>query len=312
MTRFIRIAAFVLGVMLLLPACKESAGSSKKRLTKWLPYAEQAVLDENALRARLKVDRREAQTNSPGDSAVKWFRSETTVYNKYGQPTLAQEFDELGNIVKETRSDYQDSLLVRQAVNEKSGYSSAIQMTYDAAKHKVSELLFQRGDSILRREYKVDDLGNELEVGLIRYRDSSRFKLVTERDDLGRPINVKEVQGEKTNWTETYAITDSLWRILRKDASGKIQSDYEMRFDKEGRILRMINRNPDGKARIQVDYAYDAKGHLLNESYTGANGQPMQRMEFQYDEKGLITERRLIVPNQPFVLTTRYSYTFKK
>lgn len=312
MTSHFRFVGLLLVLALVLPSCKESAGSSKKRLTKWLPYAEQAVLDENALRARLRVDRREAQTNSPGDSAITWFRSETTVYNKYGQPTLAQEYDELGNIVKETRSDYQDSLIVRQAVNEKSGYSSAIQMTYNAAKHKVSELLFQRGDSILRREYKVDDLGNELEVSLIRYRDSSRFKLVTERDDLGRPVNVKEVQGDKTNWTETYAISDSLWRILRKDASGKVQSDYEMRFDKEGRILSMINRNPDGKARIQVDYAYDAKGHPVTESYTGGNGQPMQKMEFQYDEKGLIAERRLIVPNQPFVLTTKYTYTIRK
>ncbi|MFN8394174.1 MAG: hypothetical protein U0176_05805 [Bacteroidia bacterium] len=312
MTRFLRIAAFVLGVALLLPACKESAGSSKKRRTKWLPYVEQAALDENALRARLHVMSREAKTNAPSDTGIVWFPSETILYNAYGQPTMAQEFDQTGAMVKETRSDYQDSLLVRQAVNEKSGYSSAIHTTYNAAKLKVSELLFQRGDSIMRREYKVDDLGNELEVSLIRYRDSSRYKLVTERDDLGRPVNVKEMQGEKTNWTETYEISDTLWRILRKETSGKLQSDYEMRFDKEGRITRMVNRNPDGKARIQVDYTYDAKGHPLTESYIGGNGQPMQTMEFSYDDKGLITERRLIVPNQPFVLTTRYTYIFRK
>lgn len=312
MTSHLRSAGFVLLLALLLPSCKESSGSSKKRLTKWLPYVEQAQLEENALRARLRVMSREAKTNAPADTGMVWFPSETVLYNAFGQPTVAQEFDQEGRMVKETRSDYRDSLLVRQAVNESTGYNSAIQTTYDAAMHKATELLFQRGDSVLRREYQCDSLGNELVVELIRYRDSSRYKLVTERDELGRPTRVVESQGDKTNWSETYAISDSLWRIQRKDGTGKLQSDYEMRFDKEGRIVLMTNRNPDGKVRMQVDYSYDDAGHPLTEAYTGGNGQPMQTMEFSYDDRGLLSERRLVVPNQAFVLTTKYTYIYRK
>lgn len=310
---FATLGSLLLLLLLGVAACKDpSSVSSQVQPGKWLPYTEKATLAEQALLASLKVQRREAQTNSPTDTGETWFTSEVTWFNRYGQPTLSQERDLAGNIVKETRSDYRDSLLLRQAVTEGSGYSSAIHYVYSPQAHKVGELLFQRGDSVMRRTYTLDTLGNELEVALTRFRDGSKYQLFTERDPIGRPVKVREVQEGKTNWTETYALTDTLWRIQRTDAQGQRVSDYQMRFDARGSILRMVHLGPDGRIRLQVDYQNDAHGRPLKESYTAANGKPMQTVEYQYDAQGLRTERKLTTPQQPFALITRYTYFFGK
>ncbi|HEX2900731.1 MAG TPA: hypothetical protein VHS96_13495 [Bacteroidia bacterium] len=298
---------------ILVAGCKQNAGvASNGKPVKWVPYNEKSTLADQALRARLKVERREALTNTLTDTGEVWFASEVVLYNAYGLQTLAQEMDQAGTIVKETRNDYRDSLIVRQAVTEGSGYSSAIEFTYNDKNQKVGELLFQRGDSVLRRSYKVDAVGNETEVALQRFRDGSRFELVTERDDLGRPAKVREMQGGKANWSEVYTLSDSLWRIQRSDSLGKLQSDYEMRFDASGAIARMVNRTPDGKTRLQVEYVNDKHGRPLKESFFGANGQQFQTYEYLYNNEGLLMERRLSTPNQPFVLITKYTYSFRR
>jgi YD repeat-containing protein len=299
--------------LLFVFGCKETSSlGNKEKPGKWLPYNEKSALAEQHLRAKLNVERREARTNTLSDSGEVWFASEITLYNRYGQPTLSQEMDQSGKIVKETRSDYRDSLLVRQAVTEASGYSSAIEFTYNPQQQKIGELLFQRGDSVLRRTYTLDVLGNEMEVSLLKFRDGSTFKLLTQRDEMGRPTTVKELQAAKTNWSETYTLSDSLWRIKRVDSTGKLQSDYEMRFDANGSIIRMVNRTPDGKTRLRVEYQNDAQGRPVKESFFGGNDQPFQTYEYRYNEEGLLIERKLIAPNQPFALTTQYSYFYRK
>ncbi|MBP6722040.1 MAG: hypothetical protein KA239_06950 [Bacteroidia bacterium] len=299
--------------VLLLVGCKQNAGvANNGKLTKWIPYNEKSTLADQALRVKLKVERREAMTNTVTDTGEVWFASEVTLYNNYGLPTLNQEFDQAGKIVKETRTDYRDSLIVRQAVTEGTGYSSAIEYTYNDKQQKAGELIFQRGDSVLRRTYFLDVAGNEIKVGLKRYRDKTAFELITDRDELGRPAKVREMQGTTANWSEVYTMTDSLWRIQRSDSNGKLISDYEMRFDQNGAISRMVNRTPEGRVRLQVDYVNDKNGRPLTESYFGSNNQAFQTYEYKYDEAGLLLERKLITPNQSFVLTTKYTYTFRK
>jgi hypothetical protein len=311
--------SFLLGLLipaciLLAQGCKETAptSSTAPKPAKWLHYDEKTKLEEQHLKARLRVERREALTNTLADTGEVWFVSEVTTYNIHGQPLVAQEKDVTGKVVKETRTDYRDSLITRQAVSEASGYSSAIEYSYDSRNLKTAELVFQRGDTTMRRDYQVDALGNELQVDLFRFRDSVRMQLRTVRDSLGRPVSVKEMQGDQANWSEAYTLSDTLWRIKRTGQHGELQSDYEIKFDSKGRIVHMMNRTAEGKPRLQVNYVHDAQGHLLRESYFGGNAQPFQTVEFKYDEKGLLIERKLSTPNQPFVLTTRYTYTFRE
>ncbi len=251
-------------------------------------------------------------TNNPSDTGEVWFASEVILYNNYGMPILSQELDPTGKIVKETRNDYRDSLMVRQAVTEGSGYTSAIEFYYNDKQQKTGELIYQRGDSVLRRAYTMDAAGNEIKVDLKRYRDKTRFELLTDRDELGRPTKVREMLGSTNTWSEIYTLSDTLWRIKRSDSTGKLISDYEMRFDQNGAISRMVNRTPEGKVRLQVDYLNDKNGRPLTESFYGSNHQAFQTYEYKYDEAGLLIERKLVTPNQPFVLTTKYTYTFRK
>ncbi len=305
--------SILLVVVLLFVGCKQNAGvANAGKLTKWIPYNEKSAIADQALRAQLKVERRESMTNNPTDTGEVWFASEVILYNNYGMPILSQELDPTGKIVKETRNDYRDSLMVRQAVTEGSGYTSAIEFFYNDKQQKTGELIFQRGDSVLRRAYTMDAAGNEIKVDLKRYRDKTRFELLTDRDELGRPTKVREMLGSTNTWSEIYTLSDTLWRIKRSDSTGKLISDYEMRFDQNGAISRMVNRTPDGKVRLQVDYLNDKNGRPLTESFYGSNNQAFQTYEYKYDEAGLLIERKLVTPNQPFVLTTKYTYTFRK
>jgi hypothetical protein len=316
MPKFSVLIRFVLSaglLALMVLGCKEKAGvANASKPGKWIPYNEKTAAADQTLRSKLKLERREAKSNSLSDSGEVWFNSEVVLYNEFGQEVLKQETDITGKILKETRNDYRDSLLVRQAINEASGYSSAIQYTYDDKGLKIGELLFQRGDSVMRRWYTHDQYGNETEVRLLKMRDSSQFKLITGRDSLGRPATVKETKGEATNWSEIYVLTDTLWRIKRTNGDGKLQSDYEMRFDKNGGMIRMKHLDAEGKLRLQVDYVNDANGRPTKETFFGGNGQLFQTYDYLYDENGLLVERRLTTPTQPFVLTTKYSYIYRR
>jgi hypothetical protein len=302
------IVACILGIS----ACKPSDSSANSKSGKWLPYPERAALEEQHLRRSLQVEKREAMTNTVTDSGEVWFPSEIILYNAYGLPTLLQLMNAEGQVTKETKYEYKDSLLLREVVQEYSGFSSAMHFTYNAQGQRIGELLFQRGDSVLNRSYKLDPLGNEVEVSLHRFRDDAHLQLLTERDAQGRPTKVQEMQDGKANWTETYAMSDSLWRIRRTDAQGQLQSDYEMRFDPKGAIIQMVNRSPEGKPRMTIDYTNDAQGRPLKEQYFGSEGQPMQGTEFRYSDKGLLVERSLLSPGLGKPIVTRYSYFYRK
>jgi hypothetical protein len=299
----------ILACMLLLGACKTSESSAKPG--KWIPYTEQTLLKERQLRAQLKVEKREAMSSMMTDSGEVWYPSEVTRYNTFGQPTLSQLLDASGVVTKETRSTYQDSLLTREVITEASGYSSSMDYKYNALHQKVEELIMQRGDSLLKRSYKLDEYGNEMEVQLERYREHAHLQLMTKRDPLGQPISVTELQDGKPNWTETYQITDTLWRIKRTDGQNKVQGDYEMHIANDA-VTQMINRGPDGKTRMSIFYTNDAQGRVIKEQYVGMQGQPMQGTEFKYDAQGLPSERILISPTVAEKLVTRYTYTFRK
>lgn len=308
---FMRRLAFVLSVtVLLLPGCKDAAASARQG--KWLSYSEKSQLAEQQLRAKWKVERRNGESNSLSDSGEVWFPSEVIQYNAYGQEVVRQDFDEAGKVVKETRNVYRDSLLLRTDVKEANGYSSAIEYTYNAKQQRIAELLFQRGDSTMRRTYTLDPAGNETEVALVRFRDSTRLKLLTERDRHGGPSKVSELQDGKANWNETYSLGDTLWRIQRTDGQGKLQNDYEMHFDRNGAIRRMVNRNEEGIVRMEIAYVNNAQGRPVKETHFGTGGRVLQTIEYAYDERGLLSERKLSTPTVAFVLTTRYTYTCRK
>ena len=68
--------------VLLLVGCKQNAGvANNGKLTKWIPYNEKSTLADQALRVKLKVERREAMTNTVTDTGEVWFASEVTLYN---------------------------------------------------------------------------------------------------------------------------------------------------------------------------------------------------------------------------------------
>jgi hypothetical protein len=294
---------------LLLVGCK---ASESQKLGKWLTYAEKAALEEQQLRKELKVEKREAMTNQVTDSGETWFPSEVILYNTYGMPTLNQSLDATGKVTKETRSTNKDSLIIAEEITEATGYTSKLTYGYNAQGQKIKEVFFQRGDSILKREYKLDALGNEMEVNLLKFRDGAKFQLLTKRDNLGRPDTVREMQEGKANWTEAYELTDSLWRIQRWDAENKLQSDYEMRFDANGAIRQMINRNPDGQVRMSIVHTNDKSGRPLKDQFMGAQGKPMQSTTYKYDDKGLLIERTMEIPGQAAGVVTKYTYSYRK
>jgi hypothetical protein len=297
------------GLTLLQFGCK----STSEQKGRWRPYNEIAEMETNALRAQLKVSKREGQRQAllPGDTNFVWYVSEVTLYNNFGQPTLLQEKDETGKIIKEVRTDYRDSLLVMQSTTEDNGYSTRIQTAYDEKGFKTQELIFQRGDTSLKRTYQNDENGNETHVELLRYRGGLRFELNTERDAKGQPLNVSEKQNGHINWSEKYQLTDSLWVVERRDSIGKLQSHYEIRYTPDHRISSMTNKNPDGTPRIRVVYTYDPKGHLLDETFFGNKAQYNQKTEHRYDANGLLTETKVTAPGSP-PLVTKYTYEFRK
>ncbi len=297
---------------LLIGACKTSDSSSSHKPGKWLPYAEEVALKEQNLRRTLHVEKREGTSNTFADGTEAWFPSEITLYNTYGQPTIVQYMDAAGTITKETRTEYQDSLILREVITESSGYSSALHYKYDSKGKKLEELLFQRGDSILRRSYTLDPYGNETEVDLHKFRDGAKMKLISSRDRLGRPDTVREMQDGKANWTEVYVITDSLWRIKRWGPQHELQGDYQMRFDAQGAITEMINRNEEGQARLTVKYTNDAQGRQVKEEYFGAQGQAMQSTESHYNAQGLLDERSFSSPTQSHKVVTKFTYYFRQ
>jgi hypothetical protein len=302
----------LIALSLCIAACKPSENSGKAKSGKWLPYPEQKAFEEQQLRASLKVEKREGMSNVLKDTVETWYPSELSLYNQYGQITLSQLMDSEGKVTKETKYEYRDSLLIKEIIKESSGYSSAMEYGYNEKGQKISELMFQRGDSVLRRSYVVDANGNEMEVELLKFRDGAKFKLETQRNEKGEPIHVKELQDGVPNWTEVYEISDSLWRIKRSDAQNHVQGDYEMRFDQNQAITQMINRDESGKIRISIVYTNDAQGRNLKEQYFGGQGQAMQASEFRYNDQGLLVERTFSSPTSPQKTITRYTYSFRK
>ena len=297
---------------LAIGACKTTDSSSARKPGKWLPYPEEVAQKEQTLRRKLHVEKREGMSNTFTDGTETWYPSEITLYNQYGQPTIVQYMDPTGKVTKESSTEYKDSLILREVITESSGYSSALHYKYDDKGKKLEELLFQRGDSILRRSYTLDPYGNEIEVGLYKFRDGAKMKLLTSRDELGRPDTVREMQDGKANWVEVYTITDSLWRIKRTGPQNEVQGDYQMRFDAQGAITNMVNRNPDGQARLTVKYTNDAQGRQIKEEYFGAQGQAMQSTESHYNAQGLLDERSFSSPTQPHKVTTKFTYYFRQ
>ena len=297
---------------LAIGACKTSDSSSARKPGRWLPYPEQVAHEEQLLRRKLQVERREGTSNTITDGKEVWYPSEITIYNQYGQATTVQYLDPSGAVTKEARSEYKDSLLLREVITESSGYSSALHYKYDDKGKKLEELLFHRGDSVLRRSYTLDPHGNEVEVSLHKFRDGANLKLLTSRDAMGRPDTVREIQDGKTNWTEVYTISDSLWRIRRTGPQMEVQGDYQMRFDAQGAITQMINRNEEGQPRLTITYTNDAQGRQIREEYFGAQGQAMQATESHYNAQGLLDERTFSSPTQPHKVTTKFTYYFRQ
>jgi hypothetical protein len=296
---------------LLLGACKSQDAAAAKP-GKWMNYAEITASKEQQLRRMLKVEQRDGMSSAVTDTGEVWYPSEITQYNIYGLPTLSQLMDQSGVVTKETRYEYQDSLVVREYVKESTGYSAALHFKYNEKGQKIEELMFQRGDSALRRTYTLDALGNEIAVDLYKFRDHAFLKLLTTRDAMGRPVDVQEMQNGKANWTEKYAMSDSVWRIKRSDANGTLQSDYEMHFDAQRSISKMVNRDPEGKTRMRVDFTNDAQGRVIQDQFYGAQDQPLQGTRSRYNDQGLLVERILTTPTQTLPIKTKLTYSFRK
>lgn len=301
----------LLVLVLLLGACKTREANGGKQ-GKWLNYAELDAAEEQQLRRQLKVEKRVALSSTVTDTGEVWYTSEVILYNTYGQPNLTQYFDLQGAVTKEIRYEYKDSLMTREVTTEATGYSSDMHYSYNPQGFKVQELFFQRGDTSLKRDYKIDAVGNELEVSLYRYREKVSLKLITERDAEGKPKHVREVQGDKTNWSETYEISDTAWHIRRIGEGNKLDGDFTMRFDANGALVQMINRGADGKTRMAADYTNDAKGRHTMEQFFGSTGLAMQVTDYKYGDNGLIAERILNSAGVGGRAITRYTYSYRK
>lgn len=303
-----------LSLLLLVPllfvamsGCKQS-----QRPGKWRMYKEVVDMEERLLRKRLHVAVRETQSQDQADSLQAWFISGKNFYDAEGFDTLTLDYDAKGNILKTTRNVYKDSLLMLSTVQESDGYSSRTEFQYNEKGQKISDLTFKRGDSLMKRDYILDKNGNEVTVHLFKFRDRSKFKLVTKRNAKSEPVEVTEFQEDKANWTEVYDIKDTLWIIKRTRADGKLQSDYRMGFNEKGQIERMVNMDEQGKIRMKVTFAYDDKGQVAEESYWTPQGVVSQRSTFKYDDKGLLIETAFHSQSVNFPIVTKHSYTFRK
>ncbi len=278
---------------------------------KWRMYKEVVDIKERLQRKRLKVAVRETHSVDQGDSLLPWFLSGQNFYDESGFDTLALEFDAKGQILKKTRNIYKDSLLMVNIVQESSGYHSRTEFQYNEQGHKVSDLMFKRGDSLMRRDYTLDKNGNETTVHLFKFRDRSKFKLETKRNAKGEPVKVTEFQDGKANWSEVYDIQDTLWIIKRTRADGKLQSDYQMGFNADGQVTRMVNKDDEGKTRMKVTFSYGENGQVAEEKYWTPQGIVTQRSTFKYDENGLLSETAFHSKSVSFPIVTKHSYKFR-
>lgn len=301
------IGAATLLLLLTVFGCKQSLQNGK-----WRPYNEQVELKERLLRKDLKLVMRETVTVDQNDSIESHYVSARNYYDQNGFDTLAIEMDPSGKIHKQTRNIYSDTLLKIIDIIESDGYTNRTEFQYNERGHKIADLMFKRGDSLMQREYEVDEYGNELVVHLFKFRDRKKFRLVTKRNAKHEPQEVTEFEGDKANWTEVYDIKDTIWVIKRRNAEGKLQSDYEMGFDDKGRVTRMINKDEEGLQRMKITFTYNEKGQVIEEQYWSPNGQPTQRTTYAYRPDGLKSEQKFYTPQLALPFVINYNYVFLK
>lgn len=304
------IIPLLLFAALTLHSCQGKKPKSPKQSGKWLNYIEVAAHKEQQLLRERRVVEREARTRVVTDTGTVHYTSEIAQYNRFGLPTLIQQMDLAGTVTKETRYEYQDSLLLREFVKESNGQSTATHYQYNARGHKIAEFLFAHGDSVMRSDYTLDPSGNEIDVRVQDYKRHTVVQRHTTRDTMGRPQQVQELQDGKVQWTERYEISESLWHIHRSDAAGKLESDYEMLFDENGAIIELLNRGPEGKTRMRVVFENDDEGRILKEQFWDGEGKALQSTESTYGDEGFILDQKFTAPSLAQPTMTFFAYTF--
>lgn len=311
----------LLVTVLFATACQPESGSTgdpksesdaNTTSEKFVPYQEKLAQKEKALRASLKIS--ETTTLQSADAKPgTFFVTRTQQFDENGNAIAEANYDADGKVTKSVQNSWENDLIQASDVKNEMGQSYKAVYFYNDKNEKLSEVIHRpSGDTLLARSYTYDATGNEIEARLEdRQRRRSLSKTMS-YDAQGRPLSIREFQGDSLTWEESYQIEENNWSVTRRNHSGKIMGIFNTEFDQEGKALKIEQLKADSSVRLGISYEYDDKGNLVNERHYGRNGNELQSLRYNYLENGLLNERVLFTPTFPGGIKTRWQYKMRE